>query len=352
MRLREFEGKALFTSYGIPVPEGSLLEAPTTLSSFPVVLKAQVRSGDRMKAGGIIFAENQAEAEEGLATLFSKEISGEPVEHILVEERVQATNEYYVSFSYDTDTRAPVLSLSRTGGTGISDAHTTPISILEGLTDKLLSMAYTAADIPKEVHSEFSDVIQKLWKLFIDEYALVAEINPLFETAGGLVAGDAKIQTDDERVAPGEKRILTLTGDIAILASGGGASLLNMDTLIRAGGKPANYTEYSGNPPASVVKELTLRVLSHPGLRGCWVVGAAANFTDIYETMSGFLEALREVKPTFPIVIRRDGPRREEAFRMLQDAAQEEGFDIHLFDATTSMKDTATTMVTLAYKTV
>ena len=119
---------------------------------------------------------------------------------------------------------------------------------------------------------------------------------------------------------------------------------------MRAGGKPANYTEYSGNPPASVVKDLTLRVLARTDLQGLWVVGAAANFTDIYETMSGFLEALDEVRPSYPIVIRRDGPRREEAFEMLRKASREKGYDLHLYDATTSMIDTARIMVDLAYK--
>ena len=161
---------------------------------------------------------------------------------------------------------------------------------------------------------------------------------------------------DDEKLNPGERRFIELGGDIAILASGGGASLLNIDALLRFGGKPANYTEYSGNPPAELVKELTKRVLSASwrtkGLKGCWVIGGTANFTDIYETMRGFIEGLREIKPKpkYPIVIRRDGPRQEEAFLMLRELAQKEGFDFHLFGSETSMAESARIMVRNAYQ--
>lgn len=196
-------------------------------------------------------------------------------------------------------------------------------------------------------------VAQQLLELFKKENALLAEINPLFEMAdGSFVAGDAKIILDDNVVNPAERPYLDLPGDIAILASGGGASLINLDALILAGGKPANYVEYSGNPPASVVEELTLKVLSKPGLKGCWTVGGTANFTDIFETMSGFVAGLRKVqpRPSYPIVIRRDGPRQKEAFEMLKQVAREEGLDFHIFGPETPMAESAKIVVQLAYK--
>lgn len=117
------------------------------------------------------------------------------------------------------------------------------------------------------------------------------------------------------------------------------------------GGNPANYVEYSGNPPASVVEELTIKVLSRPGLKGCWVVGGTANFTDIYETMLGFVQGLRKIqpKPSYPIVIRRDGPRQKEAFAMLKEVAEKEGYDFHLFGPETPMSESARIMVQFAY---
>src|SRR5690606_16219520 len=116
-----------------------------------------------------------------------------------------------------------------------------------------------------------------------------------------------------------------------------------------AGGRPANYTEYSGNPPREVVAELTKRVLSRNGLKGCWVVGGTANFTDIFETLSGFIDGLRSIKPkpTYPIVIRRDGPRQEEAWAMLKKIGEKEGYDFHLFGRETDMAESARIMARL-----
>ena len=143
-----------------------------------------------------------------------------------------------------------------------------------------------------------------------------------------------------------------MQGDIAILASGGGASLLNIDTLVLNGGRPANYTEYSGNPPASVVKGITKKVLKKKGLKGCWVIGGTANFTDIYETMRGFIEGLAAThpKPRYPFVIRRDGPRQKEGFEMLSQIAKKRGYNFYLFDSRTPMSETARIITRLAYK--
>lgn len=351
MKLTEYEGKQLFQRYGVRVPESTLV---STLAHLPntgaCVLKAQVHSGDRFKHGGIFIVENAEQMQEKLQSLLGKSIQGEIVKSVLIEEKIESRAQWYISFSYSSDVRGPVLSLSTLGGTGIVEAHTSPVPILTGMTEEIAQQALGAAQFPQEDRAAVTDVLQKLWKLFIDECALVVEVNPLFKTAQGLVAGDAKIRIDDDKNPSSERRIVTMDGDIAILASGGGASMLIMDALIRAGGKPANYTEYSGNPPAEVVKELTIKVLSRPGLRGCFVAGAFANFTDIYITLSGFLEGLREVtpKPTYPIVVRRDGPRKDEAFAMLEQA-KKEGFDFHLFGSEISMDEGAKKIVELVY---
>jgi succinyl-CoA synthetase beta subunit len=124
-----------------------------------------------------------------------------------------------------------------------------------------------------------------------------------------------------------------------------------MDALIKNGGKPANYTEYSGNPSKEKVQKLTKIVLSKPDLNGLWIVGAVANFTDVYETLSGIIEGLRETekelgrKFDFPIVIRRGGPRDKEAFEMLR---QVKDFDLHLYGEETSISQSAEIMAKLA----
>jgi len=374
VKLNEFEGKRLFRKYTILVPEGVLVGKPTSKIKLkpPFVLKAQVLSGGRKKGGGIIFAKNSREISAGLKKLFSSKINGEKIEKILVEEQISPLKEYYFGFSYDTDTRGPVLTLSPNGGSRIGTLSRSaagqakptivPFDITLGAEPFIIREALSHAKFPSEDFNALVKIIQKLWKLFIDEYALISEINPLFKVRsdvlsrsaagqGEFIAGDAKVILDDEKLNPGERRFIELGGDIAILASGGGASLLNIDALLRFGGKPANYTEYSGNPPAELVKDLTKRVLDRRGLKGCWVIGGTANFTDIYETMRGFLDGLKEIKPKpkYPIVIRRDGPRQEEAFLMLQEIVKKEGYDFHLFGSEVSMAESAKIMVNAAY---
>ncbi len=356
MKLYECEGKKLFIQYGIPVPAGILCDTASRTKkipfAFPRVLKAQMLFGDRMKRGGIVFVKNEREYRARLTSLLGGTVTRVPVERVLVEEALPVAAEYYISLSYDTDTRGPMLAVSIKGGSGVKRAHLSSVDAVIGMPGFSVRSALLQAGFPRGDVPAITEIIQALWNCFLAEYALLLEINPLIKTKDGrFVAGDAKVILDDAKVNPGERRFIEMKGDIAILASGGGASLVNIDTLLHFGGRPANYTEYSGNPPAHVVKELTKKVLERSNLKGCWVVGGTANFTDIFETMNGFIEGLREVrpKPTYPIVIRRDGPRQDEAFRMLTDVARKEGYDFHLCGRETSMSESAKKMVELAY---
>lgn len=343
------------------------------------MLKAQVLSGKRAQAGGIVKTENKMELVESLEKLFGKVINKETVEKVLAEELIEIEKEYYVSLSFDTDTRSGVLTLSESGGTGIEErgAKSYPINVLniqQGLEP-------IESSIP-------TDLLTKIIQAFLDSDALLLEINPLVKTPKGeWVALDAKVKLDDTASArhedwqyspravpgysPSEREIsakkideqdhrgtagsayFDLDGDIAIMTSGGGGSLTAMDTLIKLGGKPANYTEYSGNPPKEKVERLTEIVLSKENLHGLWVVGALANLTDIYETLSGLIEGLRKLrsgkglKIDYPIVIRRGGPRDHEAFEMLR---QVDDFDLHLYDTNTSIFESAKIMIELAKK--
>ena len=343
MKLLEYQGKELLRRYGIAVPFARLItkdaraETPVFL---PCVLKSQVPVSDRKKQGGILFASSNGEFASAQRELFEKRIGGFLPEALLVEERIAPQRELYVSISYGSE--GPLLALSGFGGSGITQAATFSVSVLSGPTKEQRESMVAGLNVRDTAAS--MSVIEQLWNLFVGENALLAEINPLFELPGGaLIAGDAKIVLDDNVVAPGLHPFVELRGDIAIIASGGGASMLCLDMLMKEGGKPANYVEYSGNPPASVVEELTYKVLSRENVRGCWVVGGTANFTDLYETLSGFAAGLQRVlpKPTYPIVIRRDGPRRKEAFEMLATFKERENYNMHLYGPETSMADSA-----------
>ncbi len=221
-------------------------------------------------------------------------------------------------------------------------------------------------------------IFQKLWECFLTEDTRQVEVNPLVKTADGRwAAADAKIAIDEDAFyrheewknleprtmmgrLPTEREVavkkidegegyyrgtagkyIELDGDIAILFSGGGASIANMDALIKAGLKPANYTEYSGNPPREKVAKLAKIVLSKSGLRGLWIAGGVANFTNIAETFQGIVDALDEVKPKYPIVVRRAGPFEKEGMRVMKECAERNGLTVQFFGKEKSMSETA-----------
>jgi succinyl-CoA synthetase beta subunit len=355
MKLSEHEGKLLLRTQGIATPQYELVsrETVSVSLSYPVVLKSQVPASDRMAKGGIIVVKKAEELHQNIQALFLHEIDGVVPDVVLAEEFIVAKSELYVSFSYSTEHRAPVLALNHKGGSGVHDAVVIPLNILDELTDTLCSDVLERAEIIAT--PEIIVLLQMLWKLFREEGLLVIEVNPLFLLVDGrLIAGDAKVVTDDALTGSFERPFITLGGDIAVIASGGGASMLNIDILMRSGGKPANYVEYSGNPPAALVEELTMQVLAQPNPRGAWVIGGTANFTDIYETMLGFVAGLRKItpKPTYPIVIRRDGPRQEEARAMLMEVVKNEGYNMHVFGSEISMAESAKKLITLMEKNI
>mgnify|MGYP001592678921 CR=1 FL=1 len=135
--------------------------------------------------------------------------------------------------------------------------------------------------------------------------------------------------------------------DIAILFSGGGASIANMDALLQHGLQPANYTEYSGNPPREKVYELAKIVLSKPDLKGLWIAGGVANFTNVGETFNGIVDALDEVKPRYPIVVRRAGPYEKEGMQLMRECALRNNLNMKLFGKETSMSETAKVLADL-----
>lgn len=352
MNLLEYQGKALFKKYNIPIPRSKLITPRTQRCPLPapVALKSQVPVGDRGRKGGIKLIANRKDFSKEAKKVWETSIEGHTPQYLLVEQAIESKAERYCSISYDTQTQSPVLAISAHGGSGTSEASLTPVNIFVGLPDFLIRQALVDANIP--LNFSLISLIQSMWELFVHEKALLVEINPLFELVNGtFVAGDAKIVIDDHHVAPESRPYVNLGGDIAVLASGGGASMINLDALIKAGGRPANYVEYSGNPKSSVVRTLTREVLSQPNLKGCWVVGGTANFTDIYQTLLGFAEGLRSIKPkpTYPIVIRRDGPRQPEAFEMLEQVREKEGYNLHLYGPDTPMSKSAQIMVRLAY---
>ena len=372
MNLYEFEGKNLFAKHGIATPKGVVVWRGDDvkikyqeLGISSVVVKAQILAGKRGKNNGIKFCANSEEVEVAVAELFSVNIKGQYVEAVLIEEKLDIAEEHYISITYDTITKQPVLIYSIAGGMDIEDV------VEEKITKKLLDIRdeNIALDLPGA---------EKLWQCFMQEDARVAEINPLIKTKDGQwVAADAKIALDDDafyrheewnslaprtmmgrlpterelsakKIDEGEAyyrgtagKYIEMDGDVSVILNGGGASIANMDALIGVGLKPANYTEYSGNPPREKVYALAKVVLSKPGIRCLCMAGVVANFTNIKETFLGIIDALDEIKPTYPIVVRRDGTESAEAFTLLAECAERNHLNIKMFKKEIGMSATA-----------
>ncbi len=396
MRLYEYEGKTLFRKAGIRVPKGRLVEMDTPLDElesgeWPKVVKAQVLKGGRGKAGAVLFAEDGKELESAVHSLLGSTIFQEKVERALVEEKIAIEREYYLSITYQGD--LPAVIFSPRGGMNVEDLSRNepgavimePVDIHTGLESRQAHKILARAGVKGDVE-ELTDIMLKLYKCFVANDALLAEINPLALSAEGrLIAVDSKMELDDEalyrqttltlperrdysrkttpleilalqndqtdtRGAAGRMFYEIPDGDIVVLASGGGTSSEALDSLYLHGGRPAIFTEYSGNPTAEKVKGLTRVALAHPDrINGVWVVGGRANFTDIYETLvNGIMEGIRETgefDKRIPIVIRRAGLRDMEAFNSLRLIRRNEKYNIFLRGMETSIHDAAQLLI-------
>lgn len=382
MNLYEFEGKQIFNKFGIVVPKSILLrredgivEKYNQLGINDVVLKAQVLSGKRGKNSGVLFASNIEEVRLAVEKIFETNIRGQYVCGVLMEEKLNIAAEHYLSITYDTNRKQPVLIYSKSGGMDIED-----------VPEEKIEKYYL--DIRQENIDLDIPYAKELWQCFLKTDARVVEINPLVKTAEEKwVAADAKVAIDEDaffrhedwnfeprtmlgrlptereiqvkKIDEGENyyrgtagKYIEMDGDIAVLFSGGGASIANMDALFQVGLKPANYTEYSGNPPREKVAQLAKIVLSKPGLRGLWIAGGVANFTDIAATFSGIIDALDEVKPTYPIVIRRAGPNEVEGKQLMEECAKRNNLNLKIFGKEVAMGATATALVDMINQTV
>lgn len=367
VKLFENEAKQLLQGHGLKVP-GDEGEGH--------VVKAQVLAKNRKEHGGVKFADTRQKAEQIAEEMKEADVNGHEVNDVLIEPRVDFEKEYYAAFIYDTDVRKPVMVFSSQGGTGVEDRDASKL-VLDEPAQWRIREFLKRQGVPSGELVKLGIALYRMQKAFLEEDMRMLEVNPLVKTEQGYVVLDAmaeleddasyrhsrsyeersefgrkktdrelraeKIDKDDHRGIAG--KYTELDGDIAMMLAGGGASLTNMDALMAYGGKPANYTEYGGNPPTEKVYRLTKVILSKPGLKGCWHVGGTANNTDIYRTMKGFCQALEEIRPEYPIVVRRDGPNADQAFELLRETQDELGLKMKLFRNDTLMTATAETLM-------
>lgn len=275
MKLYEYLGKELFYRYDIPVPHSKLIESAEEATEAAaelgnVVIKSQVLTGKRGKAGGIAFAADPGEARKEAERIFKMELNGLPVEKVLVEEKLQIDQELYLALTVDGAARCPVVLVSLDGGMDVEDVAEErmvrwPVNITLGLQDYMVREICRLLGVNGDLKKEFIKFLPKLYRLFRELDAELAEINPLALTPTGLVAADAKVTIDDDALYrhPQLPRIkektalelkaeeldlayVELDGNIAVMANGAGITMATLDMVQHYGGAPANFLDFGG----------------------------------------------------------------------------------------------------------
>ncbi len=370
-RILEHRAKELMQKSGIRVPENyacdSAEEARKAAEKIngKVAVKALVPVGGRGRVGAVKFADTPEEAAACCDQLLGTVVKGWPCRQVLVEAFIPAEQEYYVSITFDSRTRGPIVLLGCQGGMGVEEAaaHLSafPVNILHGLRGYAAREMWRASGVTGKSLRGCGEMLEKLYAMFRRYHVKLIEINPLLRTADdAFVAADAVLIVDDEgaKKAPdlpetddygvenfgrppserelemiridqldpyrGTARFLELgEGDIGFMCGGGGGSLVMMDAVTRHGGRPRNYTEMGGNPTERKMVGLAKTVLSQPGIKGFLRVGNISSNTQVDVIARALVQAVRElgVDPkTIPMVVRAAGLHEDEGRRILEEA--------------------------------
>jgi len=356
--LYEYQGKQLFGRFGIPVSEGRLATSPEEARAAavdlggPVVVKAQVLTGGRGKAGGVKLAEGPVDAEQNAREILGLDIRGHVVRKLWIERASAIAKEYYLSITFDRSEKKPLFMLTKEGGVEIEEvAANTPdalarlhVNVLEGYQPyQARRLIYAAAiDDPNE-QKQLLTIVGKLYRCFLDSDAMLCEINPLIVTpAGEVKALDSKFTVDDSALyrhpdiaemrdvsaadpleaLAREKGVtyVKLDGSVGILGNGAGLSMSTVDVVVVAGGRPANFCDLGGGGDAQGVVDALSVITRDPDVRSIFF-NIFGGITRCDEVARGILAALDQMKLELPIVVRLDGTNAAEGRRLLQEAA-------------------------------
>ena len=355
MNLFEYETKQEFSTYSIPIPQGTLVTNSNQTAQAiaklkpPYMIKAQVLVGGRGKAGGIIPAKSAKEAEEAAAKLLGARIKGLPVKQVLIEEKLPIRKELYAGITIDRFNRSYVALASASGGIEIEEiAGKTPKAIIRTLIDPQLGLrSFHAMAIAKQFGysgnqlAELAAIIQKLYQVCVDNDAELVEINPLAETeTGNFVALDARMVIDDnalfrhpeyaerdaEELSSQEALALKnnlayvkLDGDIGVVGNGAGLVMATLDLLNFFGDKPANFLDLGGGATIEAITAALRIVFADPDTKAI-LVNVLGGITHCDDVARGIVEAANEAKVKKPLVVRLVGTNQQEGQKILSDA--------------------------------
>jgi len=357
MKLFEFEAKNILEKYSIPVPKGSVAnnadeaEAIAREIDKPVALKSQILVAGRGKSGGIIFANDAAEAKKAASNLIGSTIQGSIVRSLLVEEKLNIAEQFYASVAIDRQAKTYIVLASTEGGIDIEEtALASPDRISRywvdpdaGFSQPEVIAMLGRFSMSKDDATKFASIINTLYAVSIDNDAELVEINPLVKTASGeFVAADARIIVDDNALfrhpefkdrssvraedtpleAEARKQNLPyvdLSGDIGIVANGAGLGMATIDLVHHFGGRPANFLDVGGGGPMDIPKRGLMLVMSKPEVKAV-LINMLGGITRCDIFAQAIIEALNESSVKKPIVVRMMGTNEAEGIQMLNQA--------------------------------
>ncbi|MFI7382140.1 ADP-forming succinate--CoA ligase subunit beta [Streptomyces sp. NPDC049813] len=338
MDLYEHQARELFAEHGIVVPRAEVTDSAARARGIArglggrVVVKAQVRTGGRGKAGGVRLAPDPAAAERTARRILGMEINGHPVRAVMLAEPVDIDAEFYVSYVLDRASGTFLAIASAEGGTEIEEVAAArpeavariPVDPAEGVTAAKAAQIADAAGLPPEA----VDVLVRLWAVLTREDALLVEVNPLVRTTTGqLAALDGKVTLDDnarfrrerwgaqeathddpleaEAAAKGLNYV-KLDGEVGVIGNGAGLVMATLDVVAGCGARPADFLDIGGGASARIMADGLHVILSDPAVRSV-LVNVFGGITACDAVADGIVQALDRVHLTKPLVVRLDG---------------------------------------------
>jgi succinyl-CoA synthetase beta subunit len=347
-------GKELFAKYGIPVPQGGVASTPEEAAALTekigsVVVKSQILSGKRGKAGGIGFTDNPTEAKQFAAKLLGSELNGFTVETVLVEQKLQIDREFYLAITVDGAARKPIILASAQGGMDIEDVpeeHMVrmTLDVTIGMQPFIAREVTRRLGVTGAVAKQLSDILIKLYRMFDEMDAELAEINPLVISGENVIAADAKVTIDDDALfrhkdipvveerTSAEKKAhelglsyVELDGNIAVMANGAGITMATLDLIQYYGGNAANFLDAGGGAGVEqTAKALELLLSKNPKAILINIFGGITRCDDV---ANAFAYVKKNIGIPVPVVIRLVGTNEDKGREILEEV----GIDAYKF---------------------
>jgi succinyl-CoA synthetase beta subunit len=369
MDLFEYQAKNLFAEHGVPTLPGDVASTPEEARRIArrlgatTVVKAQVKTGGRGKAGGVKLANGEQETYDRASDILGMDIKGHTVHRVLVTVASDIDAEYYVSYLLDRSARTFLAMASVEGGMEIEQLAVerpqalarVSVDALTGVTPEKAAEIADAAGFPVEVRDQVVDLLQRLWTVFTREDATLVEVNPLVRTPdGAVVALDGKVTLDDnagfrhpahsdlvdrdatdpleQQAKAKDLNYVKLQGEVGIIGNGAGLVMSTLDVVAYAGEefggvKPANFLDIGGGASAEVMADGLEIVLGDPEVRAVFV-NVFGGITACDAVANGIVQAIallegKGERVEKPLVVRLDGNNAEEGRRILAEREHE-----------------------------